>query len=530
MLDKFDEYMLDLLIESVKNDETNLMLSERLYDLLRTINHPIAKKLIDNDMNDNKSFKVTLLDINDKHDINGNPILDSISFMTSNKAIEIVSKELEFDNKKELSEDDKYKIYKYFKKETLFNVKGRSETSLGRIINKLFPNEFDPNKEIEPFVNLYKSNRDISDFELVSGDDIIFWYNEDNYAKGGTLNSSCMRHSYCSEYLKFYSTNEDKISLLILRDKDDKNLIRGRAIVWNLDTPSGRTFMDRIYYTSDYIINLFKEYAIRYGWLHKKEQNMDATEDIIDTITKEKYDGSLVVEGLGDPGSGCYPYMDTIKYFDRSWASNEEDEVDGNGSPLVLTNTDGTADNDDENGTWSDYFGEYIDTDSGDYCWCERSDDYRYDDDCFYSEEYGETIANDYAERNGTWCDHCDDSGDSWREDGDFITLSNGDTSTKEYADDNFYYSEYSNEWCEDAHYSDYHGTYIDADNSVEVYTDVEKSGTDYRADNDDSWWTWDYDDEKYSNEVKEKDLKEYNGLLKKRNMVKHTRKKLSKE
>jgi len=522
-LNNYDDYILDMILENIKNDETILLLSIRLHNIIESIDHPIAKKIIASDFNRAKiNFKVTLLDINDKKGQDGKPILDSISFMTSNKAIESAAKEKNITLNKdiELTSSQIEQIYDYFLDDKSFNGKNRSETSLGRIINKLFPNEFNPNTDIEPFVNLYKSQRDPSDFKLVKGDDIIYWYNKDQYAEGGTLNGSCMRYDSCSEYLKFYSENPDKVSLLILKDKEDSSKIRGRAIVWNLDEPSGRTFMDRIYYTNDYIVSLFKDYAYQNGWIFKSEQNMNEDEDFIDSTNGEVLN-NLNVKNLNDPGSGHYPYMDTLKYFDNSTISNNYDTIY---DYIELTHTDGSAVG---AGEYVEFYDEYIDTDdseSGTYC--QWGDGWRYYSDCYYSDYYDEWITNDYAETNLTYCDYCDDDDDEYRRSRDCTEVSDGKYAANDYLEDNFNYSNYTNEWLVNSEFSDYYDTYIDADDAVEVYTDVEKSKTDWRPSDDGSWFEWDYDNEKYDNEITIEELKEENGLNKKRNIIKHNRNK----
>ena len=50
----------------------------------------------------------------------------------------------------------------------------------------------------------------------------------------------------------------------------------------------------------------------------------------------------------------------------------------------------------------------------------------------------------------------------------------------------NWLYSDYSDEWCKEAYYSEYHSSYINSDNAIEVYLDVEQNKTDFRSDNDD--------------------------------------------
>lgn len=76
-------------------------------------------------------------------------------------------------------------------------------------------------------------------------------------------------------------------------------------------------------------------------------------------------------------------------------------------------------------------------------------------------------------------------------------------------------YSEYSNEWIppnEDV-YSEHHQDYLYEKNAVEVYLDEAQRKKDWRAEDDDTWFEWDWDSEKYDNDVSIEDLKEYNDL-----------------
>ncbi len=126
---------------------------------------------------------------------------------------------------------------------------------VGRAIRQLFSanNLRIGDQDIENFVNLYKNAWDkkftkMDGFRLVSGEDIRYWYLEDNYVNGGgQLNSSCMRYERCQPYLDIYVKNPDVCQLLIYVDKSNRLL--GRALVWKLtDKPKNCDyFLDRIY-------------------------------------------------------------------------------------------------------------------------------------------------------------------------------------------------------------------------------------------------------------------------------------------
>lgn len=93
------------------------------------------------------------------------------------------------------------------------------------------------------------------DFRVVEGPEIQKYYLENNYLPGnGGLNKSCMRNKRKNHFMKMYSDNPNQVKMLILLNKQGKLL--GRALVWKLDIPSGKEFMDRIYTVKDSDVNL----------------------------------------------------------------------------------------------------------------------------------------------------------------------------------------------------------------------------------------------------------------------------------
>ena len=88
----------------------------------------------------------------------------------------------------------------------------------------------------------------------------------------------------------------------------------------------------------------------------------------------------------------------------------------------------------------------------------------------FYSDYYDMMIANDYTDYNGVYCEYSVSVYNEWRRDGDYVQTTNGETATTEYAEDNWHYSHFSNEWCIDVVYSEYHETYINYDSSIAVF------------------------------------------------------------
>lgn len=510
ILNKFDDYMVDIILEKIKFDEIILVMSDTLKNILSGINHPIARKMLQNSNINSFKSKVTLLDA----DISDDNKLDNILFTTSAKTIEILIKDyyVDLNDKYSIDSDMNSHIFGYlnhFKNDMLEKGKNRSVTSLGKIINKLFPNEFpasgNPGNDIESFVNEYKAKVvKNKTFELVDGDDIIYWYSMDNYNQnGGTLNNSCMKYDDCEDYLYFYKKNKSKVSLLILKDGADENKIRGRALVWKLDIPEGRYFMDRIYTVYDSDIKLFTDYATKEGWLYKKRQSYtdktiidpkSNTEDVINLTVKNMYD------------TGEYPFMDSLIYYNGVDLSNQYETL-GSKDLIKLQDTDGSFI---KIGIWVDFYKEYIIIENNDeYKECAFIWEYRHNDDCFFSKYYGYYIAYDYAIDNGIICDYPEGQ-DEWRKKGDYVTLyPSGKTATKEYTNLNCRYSSYEKKWLEEFVYSNVYNTYISPDKAVKVYNSADKKSTDWRPlDDDETWWVaWDgnyYDEHVQKDKIKE--------------------------
>jgi hypothetical protein len=197
--------------------------------------------------------------------------------------------------------------------------KNRQNIKVGKIIRPLLKtNNIEvSDKEIEEFVNLYKSTIDkINDkfhfFEIVEGDDIAFWYNIDNYYETiGTLGSSCMRTAH-STWFEIYTKNPNQVNLVILKSDMDESKIVGRALLWYL--PDGKKFMDRIYTTKDHNINLFRDYAKENGWYVKYANNSCETTQSIDP-NGSKFNLGEVDITLDVKDYDYFPYLDTFKFF-----------------------------------------------------------------------------------------------------------------------------------------------------------------------------------------------------------------------
>ena len=294
----------------MQKDKINLVCSQRLIELLNNSKHEISKTLLEC-VNCKSSSAISYLDFGSTD--------DTISFIYSNKFCELV-------NQSEREGNDSWKEKVWFEK--------RSDMKVGKVIKLIFDEMFPINQvkegrkpsipnDIESFVNLYKaernSNQNYEKFEIVKGEDIVKWYSFESYSRFAyedtPLGKSCMRYKDSGKFLEMYVKNSDLINMIIL--KDDLNKLKGRAILWNLTTPEGRRYMDRIYTVNDYDIHIFKNYASQNGWLYKERQTFGWNNIICDPVNNEKYtfDKLLLSVQLYDFKLKYYPYLDTMSIF-----------------------------------------------------------------------------------------------------------------------------------------------------------------------------------------------------------------------
>jgi len=169
------------------------------------------------------------------------------------------------------------------------------------------------NHDIEIFTNeilsLIKTSKadESSKIEIVEGDEIVKWYNIDNYqSKLGKLGNSCMSSPECQGYFKIYTENPDKVKLLILKNKDNK--LVGRALLWKLD--DNTLFMDRVYTAFDSDDNIFINYAIENGYTYR-----GTSMPIVYYKNGEKIPTPKMECTLDRYTFTEYPYVDTLKYL-----------------------------------------------------------------------------------------------------------------------------------------------------------------------------------------------------------------------
>lgn len=170
-------------------------------------------------------------------------------------------------------------------------------TSLSKFITKLFP-EVDT-KMVQQYVEYNKllSTYDPSLFEIVTGDDIVKYYNQNTYFRSsGDLGGSCMRQEEKMHLIQFYAKNSNA-SLIIMKVKDSDAII-ARALLWT--TTTGVKVVDRIYTADSRIVSLFHKYIDENEFLNvykiKKPLNTRNISAMSPSYWSPDYDENYIVD------------------------------------------------------------------------------------------------------------------------------------------------------------------------------------------------------------------------------------------
>jgi len=291
--------------------ESKVEFSDKFCDVIKKIDSPLSSVILSLH-NTEKDIEKNYLDLG-----KGN---DSISFVIDSKA-------------KTLGEPWK---------------QSRNEIRVGKIVRSLIElsGESFTEKQIEEFVNKFKAVMDskgsFDRFEIVSGEEILKYYNIDNYADfdEGQLGHSCLNNKP-HEIFDMYVMNTNVVKLVILKAPGSDKII-GRALLWQ--TNEG-LFMDRIYTSKDSDVVLFKMYADSIGAWSKELQTSSYKyrEDFHYWFNiqrnGEMKEGNITIQ-LDDYSFTKYPYLDTFCYYNRETGQlcNDRFEIDAD---ILVCNTDG---------------------------------------------------------------------------------------------------------------------------------------------------------------------------------------------
>ena len=363
-----------------------LFLSDRLQTILKKMDHDAARELLAMHSDLDSRVKKTFVDIHSEKN-------NFFTFTQPNKAVRIVGLD-------DLTDDEQISDFK----DQIFNkiddniddksdvfTKYRSEIRIGTFIAEVFGERFPESlqggqnqRDRESFVNLYKAIYDEDDalklFDIVIGEQISYWYNCSKYANqdNGSLGSSCMRRAP-SSYFQIYTKNPEKVSLVILYSDESKTKIKGRAILWKLDSHQDRFFMDRVYTNNYADEQLYINLAKKNNWFYKVSQSMGSDVGIVDpSVGNDGRYVDMYVE-LNNIHYSEFPYCDTMAFFDPNSGTIANNNGYDAEYELVDTgghyyNLNGDDDDYDENYVTSEYEGE--DIPESDARWCVYGDDY----------------------------------------------------------------------------------------------------------------------------------------------------------
>jgi len=188
----------------------------------------------------------------------------------------------------------------------------RQYTRIGRFLRKLYPkmSEQDVAKAADEYKAKWLKMKDAKDsLQIVSGEDIRYWYLNKRYKKGnGSLNNSCMQYDCSQRRFDIYCENPEKISMVILTDVDEK--LVARALLWKVDEPEF-VYLDRVYSTEEKYANIVRDKAKESGW--ETYDNWNHGRCGVKDMEKMKV---YVKRDYGEDSEN--PYMDTFRVFCKS--------------------------------------------------------------------------------------------------------------------------------------------------------------------------------------------------------------------
>jgi hypothetical protein len=225
---------------------------------------------------------------------------------------------------------DKLRVQVVDKPNLVFK-RSRQEIRLGRGARLLLRAYGIPvtDSQIEGFVNDYRAafsiiNDVFSRFEVVEGEQLLYWYNRDRYEfpHMGMLGGSCQSVGR-RDWLQIYIDNPQTVNLLILKSENTDEKIVGRALLWKLD--DGRTMMDQIYTSKDSDVRVFREYAAAKGYV---EVNYGTT--FTAHIKPEEFDKYPSVDNMRqwNPATGQISNKTFRGSKEIIWSDEEDDDED----------------------------------------------------------------------------------------------------------------------------------------------------------------------------------------------------------
>lgn len=320
MIKSFNDFKLESLNESI------VYFSPRMRQRISSIDSDISKKLLDIEGTDINALDVTFIDADEEGDV---------TFITMPNAMKLIKAKYPQATNADLDVSANTKIADILFQNDMNHLmngrtdgdsgiylKSRNSIKIGKLVNKIFKGTLKA-QEVEKFVNDFKASsiKSKEEIQLISGEDIKYWYNSENYLSlSGTLGSSCMAGKP-GKFFNIYSENPNSCSLLIMT-VDGKLVSRG--LVWKINSIKGdgikddnrpEYFLDRVYAIEDYQIEKMRKFAIDKGWAVRKYNSGYEISYI--SWGKHSYQVSMSVKVKKSDYGNTYPYMDTFKRYDH---------------------------------------------------------------------------------------------------------------------------------------------------------------------------------------------------------------------
>jgi hypothetical protein len=235
-----------------------------------------------------------------------------------------------------------------YEQDNIKELKNRGRVKMGKVIKKLIPEI--PDKDLENLVNSLKSEQSGYNIKLVKGKDILKYYKTEscdpNLLKYGSLRNSCMMdmESKKPHIFDVYSKNPEKCQLAVMLNNSGQ--LVGRALVWKIDEITKKSYdeeinkmdngffsnldikwkvnkfedtsiyngvtnnlfyMDRVYYTKDWIDTAFKKWA--------KDNNM-MIKNGFSIKYQNNYSNFKLSININKIAYRKFPYMDTFLNYE----------------------------------------------------------------------------------------------------------------------------------------------------------------------------------------------------------------------
>ncbi len=195
----------------------------------------------------------------------------------------------------------------------LWNPDRRYHSSVGKVIRKIFGNQFNDNavcKFAEQYFQLIVVNDNNYDLIFAEGQDIRKYYHENSYLpqNSSQLWNSCMRYSRCQSYFRMYEENPNcKLAVLLYKPKNSTTAgVAARALIW---TNSDGTYIDRIYFYNSKAEAIIKNQLISIGY----KSIRDSAAGYCNGRPIE-IDAPIMEQLMQEDAQ--FPYVDSLRYYD----------------------------------------------------------------------------------------------------------------------------------------------------------------------------------------------------------------------